>query len=340
YTTRLDYALRRIAPERVVTPEVTDARDPQLFPRDGSLLLLYTDARGKESLVFGRELDADANTTGPPRLLNASDRDYAYDPTMARAPDGSYWLAYTEAEDKRVHDLYLRHLDRALNPLGKVARVTSYAPPEKLRSVASFADIYVSPQMIHLVYRLQRGLSYQVIQLRISPDAPELSSGGLEHSQNMPAKSGGNADEDTDRFVGQVTVLSDDAGVQAQPRMTCLEAGCLTVWSDETHGAEAALTSKDTGEVLWRKNFAPQGARPSIGRQGTRAALVWYESDRVKVASIDVNGVGTPSVVAWVKGVQPYPEVVAGAEPGQWYISWRAYEAAVFEPFVARVDCH
>jgi hypothetical protein len=68
--------------------------------------------------------------------------------------------------------------------------------------------------------------------------------------------------------------------------------------------------------------------------------LVWYDNDRVKIAPVDAKGIGVASVVAWVKGSQPYPEVVGGAEPGQWYISWRAYEAAVFEPFVARVDCH
>ena len=139
FTTRLDYALRRIAPERVVTPEVTDARDPQLFGTENGLLLLYTDARGKESLIFGRELDGEGRDASPPRLLNGSESDFAYDPTMTRAPDGSYWVAYTQAEDKRVHDLFLRPLDRALSPIGPPARITAYAPPEKLRSVPSFA---------------------------------------------------------------------------------------------------------------------------------------------------------------------------------------------------------
>jgi hypothetical protein len=45
YTTRLDYALRRITPERVVTPETTDARDPQLIGTDTSLSALHGRAR-------------------------------------------------------------------------------------------------------------------------------------------------------------------------------------------------------------------------------------------------------------------------------------------------------
>jgi hypothetical protein len=44
----------------MVTPEVTDARDPVLVGADTGLLLLYSDARGKDSLVFGRELDSGA----------------------------------------------------------------------------------------------------------------------------------------------------------------------------------------------------------------------------------------------------------------------------------------
>ncbi len=337
YTTRLDYALRRISEDGIVTPEVTDARDPQLLGGDSSLLLLYADARGKESLVFARELDENGKAKGPARLLNASENDYAYDPTLGRAPDGTHWVAYTQADDKRVHDLYLRHLDKSLAPTGEPIRVTAYAPPEKLRTVASFASIELVPGWINIAYRLQRGVAYQVVQLRISPESPQITHGGVERATTQPVKGG---EVESDRFIGQAVVLSDDTGVQAQPRITCLEAGCLTLWSDEAHGVQAVYASKDTGEVLWRKNVAPQGSRPSIGRQGTQAAVVWYENDRVRIAPIDAAGVGESSVVGWVKGLQPYPEVVGGAEPGQWYISWRAYEAAVFEPFVARVDCN
>jgi hypothetical protein len=256
---------------------------------------------------------------------------------LARAADGTYWVVYTQAEDKRVHDLYIRHLDATLSPMGKPTRVTAYAPPEKLRTVASFASIELGHELINIAYRLQRGLIYQVVQLRINPSSPQLTAGGVERVATQAVKAG---NEESDRFLGQAIELSAETEVQAQPRTTCLEAGCLTVWSDEAHGAQAAFLSKDTGEVLWRRNFAPQGSRPAVGRQGTQAVIVWYEDDRVKIAPLEASGVGEPSVVGWVKGLQPCPEVVAGAEAGQWYISWRAYEAAVFEPFVARVDCN
>jgi serine/threonine protein kinase len=340
YTTRLDHALRRIAPEQVVTPEVIDARDPQLLGSDGSLLLLYADARGKESLIFGRELSLDGQSAGAAHLLNAAGSDYAYDPALARAPDGTHYVVYTQADDKRVHDLYLRHLDRSLAPLAQPVRITAYAPPEKLRTVASFASIELSADMINISYRLQRGVTYQVVHLRISPDDPQLASGGVERAATQPAKGTEAEGDRTDRFVGQAVPLTEETEVQAQPRITCLEAGCLTVWSDDSQGAQFAFVSKDTGEVLWRKNFAGAGYRPALGRQGQQVAVAWYEGDRVRFALVEGSGVTEPNVVGWVKGLQPYPEVVGGAEPGQWYISWRAYEAAIFEPFVARVDCN
>ena len=345
YTTRLDYALRRIAPEQVVTPEVIDARDPQLYVADDALILLYADARGKESLVYGRQLGADGIAGSGAQMLNASGSDYAYDPALARGPDGTFWAVYTQADDKRVHDLYLRHLDRQLLPIGAPVRITAYAPPEKLRTVASFASIEISRDLLHISYRLQRGVAHQVMQLRISPDDPLLARGGVERATTQVVKGNEAPEADrTDRFVGQALVLSEETGVQAQPRITCLEAGCLTVWADDTHGAQAALVGAETGEVSWRKNFAAAGSRPAVGRQGQQAAVAWYEGDRVRFALVEGAGaggtIGQSNVVGWVKGLQPYPEVVAGAEPGQWYISWRAYEAAIFEPFVARVDCN
>ena len=346
YTTRLDHALRRIAPEQVVTPEVIDAKDPQLHAADSTFILIYTDARGKESLIHGRELSLDGASASPAYLLNATGSDFAYDPALARAADGTYWVVYTQIVDKRIHDLYVRHLDRTLAPLGPPVRITAFAPPEKLRTVASFANIGLSRSMINVVYRLQRGVTYQVMQQRISPDDPQLAGGGVERAATQPAKGTTAEPGQADLFVGQAIVLAEETQAQAQPRITCLGAECLSVWSDDARGAQAVVVSDDTGEVTWRQAFATAGLRPAVGRRAQQAAIAWFEADRVKFALLEGGGaagpirISEPSVLGWVKGLQPYPEVVAGAEPGQWYISWRAYEAAIFEPFVARVDCN
>jgi hypothetical protein len=271
-------------------------------------------------------------------MLSAADGAFTYDPSLVRADDATYWLVYTQITDSKakVHDLFVRHLDRDLTPLGDAVRVTAYATPKKSRTVAAQASIDATQGLLNIVYRLRRANDSQVVQLRLTPQDLLEKQGGVQRVSNRPVSSG---DEESDRFVGQAITLSENNGQYSYPRITCLDGGCLSVWSDEKTGAFAAWLGSDTGEVLWRRNFAPEGSRPSLGRSGSRAVIVWYEGNRVQLASIDKSGLGKPMVVGRAGGLQPHPEVVAGAEPGRWYISWRDYEAAVFEPFVARVDC-
>ena len=67
--------------------------------------------------------------------------------------------------------------------------------------------------------------------------------------------------------------------------------------------------------------------------------IAWFEKSRLKLAPINRDGVGAPTVLTRVSGFQPNPDIVPGAEPGQWYISWRDYEAGHFEAFVLRAQC-
>jgi serine/threonine protein kinase len=338
FAVRLDFALRRVGTMQVVTPEATEAHDPQLFPAEGGLGLLYSDAGGENPGIYGRLLDDEGNVKAAPRLLSVAEGALAYDPNVASAGDGNYWLVYSQVTDPKakVHDLFVRHLGKDLSPLADPVRVTAYAQPKKGRTAAAQASIDVLQGQLNIVYRLRRGNDGQVVQLRVTPQELQQKQGGVQRVSNRPVSAG---DEESDRFVGQTVTLSENIGQYSYPRVTCFDGGCLSVWSEEKGGAYAAWLANDTEEVLWRRNFAAGGSRPSLGRSGSRAVIVWYEGNRVQLASIDKNGLGKPTVVGRAGGLQPHPEVVAGAEPGQWYISWRDYEAAVFEPFVARVDC-
>jgi hypothetical protein len=67
--------------------------------------------------------------------------------------------------------------------------------------------------------------------------------------------------------------------------------------------------------------------------------LVWYENGRVRAAPLTRDGIGENSIMGRVSGYQPYPEVIAGGQRGQWYVSWRGFEAGHLEAFVARTQC-
>jgi hypothetical protein len=91
---------------------------------------------------------------------------------------------------------------------------------------------------------------------------------------------------------------------------------------------------------VWQREIAAKGARPGFGvGAGNETALVWFEEGRVRHASVTRSGLGAVSILGRVGGYQPYPAVVSGSTPGDWFIAWRAYEAGHLEAFVARAEC-
>ena len=101
----------------------------------------------------------------------------------------------------------------------------------------------------------------------------------------------------------------------------------------------AAFIDGEKGEKLWHREFAARGSRPNVATSKAGAVVVWYESSRVRLASINRDGLGEASVLSRVTGYQPHPEIVAGPKPGQWYVAWRDYEAGHLETFVVRAQC-
>src|SRR5690606_14520722 len=152
-------ALRRTGPMLVVTPEAGEVHDPQLFPVHDGIGLLYSDARGQTQGIYARKLDLDGSVKSPARLLSAVDAGFCYGPTLARAEDGTFWVAYTQITDSKakVHDLFVRHLDRDLVPLSEPVRLTAYASPKRNRTTASQAAIDAAHGRLDITYRLRRG---------------------------------------------------------------------------------------------------------------------------------------------------------------------------------------
>jgi serine/threonine-protein kinase len=54
---------------------------------------------------------------------------------------------------------------------------------------------------------------------------------------------------------------------------------------------------------------------------------------------LDESGMEAASTLAKVSGYQPHPSLEPGRERGQWYISWRDYEAGHLEAFTLRAQC-
>lgn len=336
--TELDFALRRVAPVAQLTPDSQDSRDPQLVQSATALGLLYTSAQGKVSSVQVRLLDPEGTSAGPAHLLSSSDTSYAYDPHMVGQPGdegqpGMHWALFSQATHRRVHDLFLRSLDPELVPNSKPIQLTAYAIPKRRRRAAALGNIGATSSLLTVAFREQRGLEYHVEQLSLQSNSIGDLGAGVSRDSDLPNK------KSRDQFAGNRVTLSKSASSESTPRVGCTATSCYTVWSDDKEGAHVALANGKTGAIVWAREFGTKGARPSVGIGETSSVVVWYQDSRVLLASLGEDGVGEPTVVARVGGLQPPPEVVPGKNPGEWYVAWRAFEAASLEPFVAQVNC-
>jgi hypothetical protein len=116
---------------------------------------------------------------------------------------------------------------------------------------------------------------------------------------------------------------------------------CFVTWDDAANTGFVALFHPD-GQLLWRKSLGSDSGRPTVSLGNAGPALSWFENKRVQFARLGDNGPINPTAVGRISAVlqQPPPVVIPSRNTqGRWYVAWRGYEAAVQEPFLARVDC-
>ena len=333
FTTQLDNSLRRVSPVRVVTPESESVRHPQLLSAGDKLALIYWDGAGKEPGVYIRMLGADGRIASQAQRLSGVRRHEFY-PALARLEDGGFWAVWEE-RIKTGTDLMGRRIKADGTPAGEPVRLAIMAPTRLGESDVSKPDISIHDDRLNVVFAVERGKKrgkkQQILLLSVPLNDADLKTGVQDDKKRRRKRK--------DIHVGRLTAVSKSHGKNAQPRIACGASGCFVVWDDEGGGALAAFVDKAKGESLWHREFSRGGARPAVGVAPDGAIVAWYEKSRVRVAKMTRDGVEKPSTLARVGGYQPYPAIVAGAEQGEWYVSWRDYEAGHLESFVIRAKC-
>ncbi|HET9960439.1 MAG TPA: hypothetical protein VFQ61_38480, partial [Polyangiaceae bacterium] len=167
----------------------------------------------------------------------------------------------------------------------------------------------------------------QVMLQTLALDDPALTTG-------LPVKA---ARDTAGTVIGKMRPIGVPTGRNPEPSVACTDQGCFVAWDDE----KAALTAFVDHErgPLWHRQFGNKGARPALGRNERGAAVAWFEGSRLKLAPLTRDGVGKASVVSRVSGLQPYPDVMPGKRPGEWYLAFRDYESAHLEVFALRAEC-
>lgn len=322
YSAILDDSLRRIGAVRNATPEASGAIQPALTPFQDGFAALYWDSGQAEPGVYLRSIDSDGRIRSEATLLSGEKRD-KYFPTLAVLPNGELLSIWSEKTEANGHSaIVARRINSELKPIGDPLPLTALLKGE---ATQPFAEVFEKTLYIAYRYFVPKETS-EIRLLRIPLDAEELRTGVV-------------ADGSEDRSAGTSVTLRAEPR-QAEPSLTCDASGCLIVWDDEQGGAFAGFVPNDKDTPLWYREFSSKGRRPVVARatNGT-AAVAFYAGDRVFIAPIDRDGVGTPSIVSRVSGFQPAPSLVAGEMPGEWLLSWRDFEAGRLEIFVARAQC-
>ncbi|WP_437598016.1 serine/threonine-protein kinase [Sorangium sp. So ce590] len=329
YTAVLDSAMRPSSPALDVTPEGRAIGRPELTTAGDRLVLTYWDGKGPEAGVHVRWLDASGRIDGPAMMVARFLRGGNSWPSLARASEG-FVIAWSDDGDSASEDLFMRRLSPNLDPVGEIIRLTDVTPTGPSKPRVRFPSIAVTNDVMHLAFRFDRE-PMRVIQYMRLPLAS--ADKGLP-----PAAPGKRAD----RALGDLSLVNSDRARSDNPSLACGTGGCFVVWHGEAPigGASAAYIDPAKGQPLWRKRFSKSGARPSVAiAPSGQAQLVWFEQGRMLTASINRDGIGTPTKFARVSGDQPAPSISPGARPGEWYVAWLDYEAGHLEPYAARIQC-
>ncbi|MBN2196196.1 MAG: serine/threonine protein kinase [Polyangiaceae bacterium] len=329
FSALLDPSLRRVSMIRNVTPETGLARGMELVSTGKHLVLSYVDRSGDPG-AFVRLLENDGRIGGPAVRISGSLKNQQPDPAIARASDGTFFVAWNEAHGRGTADLMLRRLSAELAPLTPPIRLTALRGTLGGEPGAHSPHLTVTDESIRIVFTLERGHRHQVMLLTVARNAPELERGGL-----VPTKK----DEERDRVVGRLEPMNAAGPRTTTPRIACNVEGCVVAWDEDKTGAFAAFIDVAKNQKLWHRAFAVRGAGPTVASKGDVMMIAWYDQSRVKVARIRRDGFGDQSVLARVNGFQPPPALAPSAVAGEWFLGWRDYEAGHLEAFVVRAKC-
>jgi serine/threonine-protein kinase len=328
YSVLIDPAGRPTTRPRDLTPEADYAMRPELLTVGDRVALLFWDKSGREPGVRVRWLDADGRIGGMSSVVGAATAGLFW-PAMDRAQDGTFWVTWQQGGGSGEGDnLFIRHLDAELKPLGPELRATDYQGDKAKAQRLSVPSVAVSSQNLFLAFALERDKQHIIERLRVQMGSPEATSGLTGESKGI-------------RELGEATVVNADKVGGEFPSLACGTDACFLVWHEVDKGADAVLMDPAKGTLLWRKRFAPRGGHPAVSESadGQTAEVAFYEGGKVRLAALSRDGVGTTSTFAKVTGDQPRPWVAPGRARGEWYVAWLDVEATHTETFVARLAC-
>jgi serine/threonine-protein kinase len=329
YSVLVDASGRPTSSPRDLTPEADYAMRPVLLAAGDRVVLLFWDKSGRQPGIKARWLDADGRIGGMSVDVGAS-KPGLYWPSMDRAPDGSFWVAWQESPEKEGGDIFFRHLDAELQPSGPEVRATAYEPTKSRPIKVTVPVVAATASHLFLAYTMERDRQSEIERLRVPLTAPELQTGGLPDKPTAKSP----------HELGDGSPVSDDKVGADYPAIACAKDACFLAWQEDKGGGQAAWIDAAKGTLMWRKRVTTHGGHPAVAATPEgEAKVVFYEGGRVRIASISRDGVGPVTTFGKTTGDQPRAWIAPGASHGEWLVSWLDVEAGRTEPFMARLEC-
>jgi eukaryotic-like serine/threonine-protein kinase len=328
----LDEALRRKGEPLAVTPEASNADDLGILTAGDKVVLAFHDGGGKQQGIYVRQLGPDGRIATPARRV-ARGKPSDGSLSLIAAGDGGFLLTWAEEVTPGATDLFVLRLAATLAPEGEAQRLTAFPAVKGTPERVAAPDAAIARGELEVAFSLAYpGQRAQVMLLTVS--LAELDKG--KGVSVVPRKKGAPAPEP---IFGTLRLVQKTLGRTPQPRLACEKDGCLVGWDEEKGGAYVAFLEHGKPQPLWHRQFAEKGARPAVVGDDAGLLTAWFEEARLRLAPAGRDGVGMPSVVNRVNGLQPHPVLLRGGKPGEWLVAWRDYEAAHFELFALKAEC-
>jgi len=325
----LDDALRRGGDPLAITPEANNVQDLELYQFGDKVTLVYTDD-GKQPGIYTRQLGLDGRIASPAvRVSKAKPVDHRV--VLVPAADNARYLVWLEQIEAGGSDVMIAKLGPALDTLDEPKRLTALPPIKGLSERAQGLSATIVKGNLEVTFALELPGTRSEVMLLTTPLSLLASS---KDAQRVGSRSGG-----APPIVGTLRSVAKVVGRIPDPRLSCENEGCLVTWDEEKGGAFIAFLEHGRTQPLWHRAFAQKGARPVLGGDAAAMALAWFEDSRLRLATVGRDGLGTPSIVNRVNGLQPHPAVARGTKPGEWLVAWRDYEAGHLELFALRAEC-
>jgi eukaryotic-like serine/threonine-protein kinase len=328
----LDDALRRKGEPLAVTPEASNVQDLGIYVVGGKIVVVYHDDGGKQQGVYVRQLGADGRIASPARRIA---RGKPSDGSLSLTPNGDGLVAiWAEELTPGTNDLMVARLGPGLVPLGEPMRLSAFVPLKGVQERVVAPDAAVSRGELEIAFSLAAPSQRSQVSLL------SVALAELEKGKGLLVKPRGNKrGPQVDAALGTLRSVAKVSGRVPQPRVACEKEGCLVGWDEERGGAFVAFLEYGKQQPLWHRNFAEKGLRPAVVGDESGFATAWFEESRLKLAPLGRDGVGMPSVLNRVSGLQPHPALARGSKPGEWLLAWRDYEAAHLELFALKAEC-